>query len=58
MSGRANEWIGTEKLGDSQKAKAHAKEKPGSFKTAVRKLRSKILDRMNLLELGIGVFLF
>ena len=44
-AGRANEWVVTEKLGDSQKNKVNAKDKPVSVKAAVKKARSKILDR-------------
>jgi len=57
-AGRANEWVVTEKLGDSQKNKTDKKEKSSSLKAAVKKTRLKILDRMNFLELGFGVFLF
>ncbi|KAL2937591.1 Glucomannan 4-beta-mannosyltransferase 2 [Bienertia sinuspersici] len=58
-AGRVNEWVVTEKLGDSQKNKANPKDKStSSVKTAMRKARSKILDRMNFLELIVGVFLF
>lgn len=57
-AGRANEWVVTEKLGDSQKNKANAKDKPTNVKAAVKKARSKILERMNYLELGFGAFLF
>ena len=44
-AGRANEWVVTEKLGDSQKNKANAKDKPTNVKAAVKKARSKILER-------------
>ena len=47
-AGRANEWVVTEKLGDSQKNKANAKDKPVSVKAAVKKARSKIVDRYYL----------
>ncbi|XP_059627175.1 glucomannan 4-beta-mannosyltransferase 2-like [Cornus florida] len=48
--GRANEWVVTEKLGDAVKNKANSK--------APKKLRFKIGDRIQLLELGFGAFLF
>ncbi|KNA10420.1 hypothetical protein SOVF_144400 [Spinacia oleracea] len=57
-AGRANEWVVTEKLGDSQKNKGNAKEKSSSIKAAMKKVRAKVLDRMNFLELIVGVFLF
>jgi len=44
-AGRANEWVVTEKLGDSQKNKTNAKDKPTNVKAAVKKARSKILER-------------
>eukprot|EP00257_Ricinus_communis_P027379 XP_025014793.1 glucomannan 4-beta-mannosyltransferase 9 [Ricinus communis] len=48
-AGRVNEWIVTEKLGDALKAKpAKAPKKP----------RFKFGDRLHLLELGTGAYLF
>ncbi len=47
---RVNEWIVTEKLGDALKVKASAK--------APKKPRFKIGERLHLLELGAGAFLF
>lgn len=44
-AGRANEWVVTEKLGDSQKNKGNAKDKPTGVKAAMKKARSKIVDR-------------
>ncbi|XP_031500146.1 glucomannan 4-beta-mannosyltransferase 9 [Nymphaea colorata] len=48
-AGRVNEWVVTEKLGDVLKAK---QVKP------VKKNRSRFGERLHLLELGFGVFLF
>lgn len=50
-AGRVNEWVVTEKLGDVLKAK------PGAIK-APKKPRFMIGDRVHLLELGAGTFLF
>ncbi|PKA59715.1 Glucomannan 4-beta-mannosyltransferase 9 [Apostasia shenzhenica] len=47
---RANEWIVTEKLGDALKTKAASK--------ASRNPRIRIGDRLHVLELGMGAFLF
>ncbi|KEH24115.1 putative glucomannan 4-beta-mannosyltransferase [Medicago truncatula] len=47
---RVNEWIVTEKLGDALKAKAGTK--------ALKKPRFRIEDRIHLLELGVGMYLF
>ncbi|OIW11321.1 hypothetical protein TanjilG_20470 [Lupinus angustifolius] len=47
---RVNEWIVTEKLGDALKGKAGTK--------APKKPRFKIGDRIHLLELGVGFYLF
>jgi len=59
-AGRANEWVVTEKLGDSA-----LKNKPGdasknktNTKAAPKRPRSKFADRIHTLELGFGVFLF
>ncbi|KAK9290823.1 hypothetical protein L1049_009001 [Liquidambar formosana] len=50
-AGRVNEWVVTEKLGDALKIKAANK--------APRKLpRFKIGERLHLLELGVGAYLF
>ncbi|XP_058087126.1 glucomannan 4-beta-mannosyltransferase 9-like [Magnolia sinica] len=49
-AGRVNEWVVTEKLGDALKTKPAIK--------AAKKPRFKIGDRLNLLELGFGAFLF
>ncbi|KAJ7970532.1 glucomannan 4-beta-mannosyltransferase 9-like [Quillaja saponaria] len=48
--GRVNEWVVTEKLGDALKMKSSAK--------APRKLRIRIGERVHLLELGVGAYLF
>nr|XP_029118346.1 glucomannan 4-beta-mannosyltransferase 9 isoform X2 [Elaeis guineensis] len=48
--GRVNEWVVTEKLGDALKMKMAAK--------AARKPRIRIGDRLHLLELGVGAYLF
>ncbi|KAE9621778.1 hypothetical protein Lal_00032360 [Lupinus albus] len=47
---RVNEWIVTEKLGDALKGKAGVK--------APKKPRFRIGDRIHLLELGVGFYLF
>ncbi|XP_010940677.1 glucomannan 4-beta-mannosyltransferase 9 [Elaeis guineensis] len=49
-AGRVNEWVVTEKLGDASKTKVAAK--------AARKPRIRIGDRLHLLELGVGAYLF
>ncbi|KAK4279568.1 hypothetical protein QN277_011328 [Acacia crassicarpa] len=49
-AGRANEWVVTEKLGDALKTKSGGK--------APRKPRGTIVDRIHLLELGVGAYLF
>ncbi|GAV61682.1 Glyco_tranf_2_3 domain-containing protein [Cephalotus follicularis] len=49
-AGRVNEWIVTEKLGDGLKAKAATK--------APKKPRFRFGERLHLLELGVGSFLF
>ncbi|XP_039123983.1 glucomannan 4-beta-mannosyltransferase 9-like [Dioscorea cayenensis subsp. rotundata] len=49
-AGRVNEWVVTEKLGDALKTKLGAK--------APRKLRFRIGDRLHVLELGTGAYLF
>lgn len=58
-AGRANEWVVTEKLGDAlkKKAEADAATKKTPFKLFKRP-RFKFGDRLHLLELGFGVFLF
>lgn len=47
---RVNEWIVTEKLGDALKTKSATK--------APRKPRFRIGERLHLLELGVGAYLF
>ncbi|KAL4386494.1 hypothetical protein GQ457_09G028160 [Hibiscus cannabinus] len=49
-AGRVNEWVVTEKLGDALKTKLGAK--------APKKPRIRIGDRLHLLELGVGAYLF
>ncbi|XP_010243535.1 PREDICTED: glucomannan 4-beta-mannosyltransferase 9 [Nelumbo nucifera] len=49
-AGRVNEWVVTEKLGDALKVKAASK--------AAKKPRVRIGERLHLLELGVGMFLF
>ncbi|KAK8671564.1 hypothetical protein V6N13_038157 [Hibiscus sabdariffa] len=49
-AGRVNEWVVTEKLGDALKTKLGAK--------APKKPRIRIGDRLHLLELGVGTYLF
>ncbi|XP_029129873.1 glucomannan 4-beta-mannosyltransferase 2 [Cajanus cajan] len=55
-AGSANEWIVTEKLGDSVN-NSKTKNKTNFIK-AIRKTRSKFGERLNLLELGFAAFLF
>lgn len=60
--GRANEWVVTEKLGDSvnnnnNKNKTGDAAKKTIVKTT-KKTRSKFLERLNFLELGFAAFLF
>lgn len=50
-AGRANEWVVTEKLGDTLKNKANTK-------SAAKRPRFKIGDRINTMELGFSAFLF
>ncbi|GLT82068.1 hypothetical protein SLE2022_004810 [Rubroshorea leprosula] len=56
-AGRANEWVVTEKLGDTLKKQEAAKK---ANVKAPRKLgfRFKFADRLNTLELGFAAFLF
>ncbi|KAG9459094.1 hypothetical protein H6P81_003602 [Aristolochia fimbriata] len=49
-AGRVNEWVVTEKLGDALKTKPVMK--------AAKKPRIKIGDKLHLLELGVGAWLF
>ncbi|KAJ0976309.1 hypothetical protein J5N97_018274 [Dioscorea zingiberensis] len=49
-AGRANEWVVTEKLGDSLKTTTGAK--------AIRKPRIRFGERLHLLELAVGAYLF
>ncbi|KAJ6310991.1 hypothetical protein OIU76_015668 [Salix suchowensis] len=54
-TGRANEWVVTEKLGNTLQKAADAKK---SNPKAPRKLRFKFTERLNTLELGFSAFLF
>ncbi|KAF8042537.1 hypothetical protein BT93_A1001 [Corymbia citriodora subsp. variegata] len=49
-AGRVNEWIVTEKLGDALKVKASNR--------APKKPRYRFGDRLHVLELGVGAYLF
>ncbi|KAL2502654.1 Glucomannan 4-beta-mannosyltransferase 9 [Forsythia ovata] len=49
-AGRVNEWVVTEKLGDALKLKSATK--------AFKKPRLRIGERLHLLELGAGAYLF
>ncbi|XVE99124.1 hypothetical protein REPUB_Repub03eG0170200 [Reevesia pubescens] len=49
-AGRVNEWVVTEKLGDALKTKSGGK--------APKKTRIRIGERLHLLELGVGAYLF
>ncbi|XP_027345262.1 glucomannan 4-beta-mannosyltransferase 2-like isoform X1 [Abrus precatorius] len=60
-AGRANEWVVTEKLGDSvnnNKNKTGDAAKKNNVKATPKKTRSKFVERLNLLELGFAIFLF
>ncbi|KAG8484826.1 hypothetical protein CXB51_021232 [Gossypium anomalum] len=56
-TGRANEWVVTEKLGDAAKKGAEANKNKTNSKT-IKRYRSKFTDRLNTLELGFSAFLF
>ncbi|KAG4974354.1 hypothetical protein AAZX31_11G163900 [Glycine max] len=60
--GRANEWVVTEKLGDSvnnnKNKSGDAAKKNNAIKATPKKTRSKFVERLNLLELGFAAFLF
>uniref|UniRef100_A0A7C9EPZ6 glucomannan 4-beta-mannosyltransferase n=1 Tax=Opuntia streptacantha TaxID=393608 RepID=A0A7C9EPZ6_OPUST len=49
-AGRVNEWVVTEKLGDALKIKLGSKSS--------KKPRTQIGERMHLLEVGVGAYLF
>ncbi|CAM0909934.1 unnamed protein product [Alopecurus aequalis] len=49
-AGRVNEWVVTEKLGDILKMKLPSK--------ASKKLRTRISERLQLLELGVAAYIF
>ncbi|KAJ3700131.1 hypothetical protein LUZ61_003836 [Rhynchospora tenuis] len=49
-AGRVNEWVVTEKLGDALKTKVSVK--------AAKKPRLRVGERLHLLELGTGAYLF
>ncbi|KAL6195890.1 hypothetical protein ACLB2K_031507 [Fragaria x ananassa] len=56
-AGRANEWVVTEKLGDTvKKAADAAKNKPAP--KFFKKPKFKFGNRLHMLELGFGLFLF
>ncbi|KAJ7981107.1 Glucomannan 4-beta-mannosyltransferase 9 [Quillaja saponaria] len=58
-AGRVNEWIVTEKLGDSaNKNKTGDAAKNKTNTKIFKRPRFRIADRLNTLELGFGVFLF
>ncbi|KAI9193772.1 hypothetical protein LWI28_000107 [Acer negundo] len=58
-AGRVNEWVVTEKLGDTVKNKAAADAKnKNNIKAPPKRLKFKFTDRINTLELGFGAFLF
>ncbi|KAM7275747.1 hypothetical protein ACFE04_017613 [Oxalis oulophora] len=57
-AGRVNEWIVTEKLGDSFKNKKEDAAKNKNNIKAIKKPRFKFTDRMHKLELFFAVFLF
>ncbi|GMY15888.1 glucomannan 4-beta-mannosyltransferase 2 [Fagus crenata] len=58
-AGRANEWVVTEKLGDSAlKNKGDAAKNKTNAKSLFKRPKFKLGDRLNTLELGFGAFLF
>ncbi|KAF3960346.1 hypothetical protein ACB098_08G113700 [Castanea mollissima] len=59
-AGRANEWVVTEKLGDSatKNKSGDASKNKINTKSAPKRLRFKFADRLNTLELGFAAFLF
>ncbi|KAE8037501.1 hypothetical protein FH972_010087 [Carpinus fangiana] len=59
-AGRANEWVVTEKLGDSafKNKSGDASKNKTNTKAPPKRPRSKFADRIHTLELGFGVFLF
>ncbi|KAJ1401749.1 Nucleotide-diphospho-sugar transferase [Sesbania bispinosa] len=61
-AGRANEWVVTEKLGDSVNNNKNKTGDAGKNKTnvtkAIKKPRFKFGERLHLLELGFAAFLF
>lgn len=59
-AGRANEWVVTEKLGDSatKNKSGDASKNKTNAKSAPKRLRFKFADRLNTLELGFAAFLF
>ncbi|RDY09571.1 Glucomannan 4-beta-mannosyltransferase 2, partial [Mucuna pruriens] len=60
-AGRANEWVVTEKLGDSVNNKSKvgdAAKNQTNVTKAIRKTRFKFGERLHLLELGFAAFLF
>lgn len=58
-AGRVNEWVVTEKLGDSAlKNKADSAKNKTNAKASTKKPRSRFTDRIHTLELGFGLFLF
>ncbi|PNT41973.2 hypothetical protein POPTR_004G189000v4 [Populus trichocarpa] len=54
-AGRVNEWVVTEKLGNTLQKAADARK---ANTKAPRKFRFKFTDRINTLELGFAAFLF
>lgn len=50
-AGRVNEWVVTEKLGDALKNKANANK-------GFKRPRMRLGDRLHVLELGVGAYLF
>ncbi|OAY38137.1 glucomannan 4-beta-mannosyltransferase 2 [Manihot esculenta] len=56
-AGRANEWVVTEKLGNTLQKNADASKNKTNVKT-IKRPRFKFTDRLNTLELGFAAFLF
>ncbi|KAF2321696.1 hypothetical protein GH714_001584 [Hevea brasiliensis] len=56
-AGRANEWVVTEKLGNTLQKNADASKNKTNVKT-LKRPRFKFTDRLNTLELGFAAFLF
>ncbi|CAI0398163.1 unnamed protein product [Linum tenue] len=57
-AGRANEWVVTEKLGNTLQKVADAAKNKTSAAKAIKRHRFKFAERLNKTELGFALFLF